>query len=1500
MAFEKDNNSILMVPVKLDALFVPEEGITVVEPFVNFEKLPYSKKVENKWHYENTHVPYISETVLSKPLADKNYGLQSGIHLHWTLPDALTKATFHRNMAFPAVPNRWMVMRYRGDSDTPEKKWIVLSDYLWPVNTDFSNIPETIQPPMVAFHHQKPFDTADTTVANNHHLVPFRYLGWVSSFEDTWEVPDTDPDNYLNNLTAIGYGEPLFSAFYPNCQGVFGIHDKDIQPSDDLRNIRYEVYGWYSDLEGQPSADILSVFANDHAETNPTDVSWSEKLEEELAWTLAINAGDKLPERTVCFAQISFTKAQAPPELDILTGGAEIEVGVGNTSTEALSAYLSQKMSPYTTDQARIENQLESLHLRPHLHNQHTDLKPIFEEARHSNSFHSVSGGFLWSVKIETAQEAGLDQLRDIQKDKKAANLFLPSDIFEKIEKVNQLQEEYYRYVAIKENVQRQIFSDWQKYMRASYHDPLIDDLTEGGKPFPDIELAKKQVERLVNLHAILELYTLPANPNSNLYSSIGMKDFEDLKHLIPESAVGFSDWAENYIKYTDQIKHPLTFQIKDLLWEINQAFEKRRDNLMHYFRGWYINFFTRPPKDWDPDQLGVVWDFGISREDFIQQEQLTIAQIRILIQNWYSRKKSMYIEALGSKESISKMLDNFEANEDAVAGATAANAAVMALLTSVATTPILSLEKIAAPRYWESNEPVLLIAGPAAETTNRHGMDGANHERGFLTCQRLAETPQNNVNAPVLPFIKLHNFSKTYGESGQIETDGMPWHSLFLEWEVKLDPMRKHSNLDPEKNDFSGDFLSTNYSLEETQSEFLVRISDKIDEIPDLFSGRSTMTPFASQKLIHEIEQYLVTESQEYLQALQAANDPSISSADTALLELSPLDETFQSQWLSYFDNHQQDIVDFYNARLQTAFEHSNQSGDGDSLPSKSTLQTTLEAREKIRVLENTGSFVQTQNLTGFNKALLMLHETYQLEIAEPNGFEEYRNFSESINQVVDGKNHYTGFETGAFHPFRTGRMHFNRLRLVDTFGRIFTIIDKDAEPEYVPPSYAPQRMLGPVTGEFELAPRITQPARLHFRWISAEGENLTSNAHPTTSPICGWVLPNHLDLSLMIYASDGQPLGYIEQTGRWRVFPGKKHPMLPEAIDNKGLRKMVLWLIGEAETVGDSFIEHFIKDIESIMADIAPDSYAQHSAKNLLMGKPMVLVQAAIDIHLQNWPAVRQDTASFKEVIQGKPYIDEGFTNVEIPIRIGERQRLNDGLVCYWLDEDEGYKDGHFFAPFSQHESDLKSFESNQITFHQALNAPSQRLSILMDPRALLHCTTGILPTKALSIPLAYVKPALERLQISFLSAPLLSEPNNLTLSLPEEAGYTWSWIQKDENNWRKLTTTPTIRKIDVESNFQNGSQLWISLIQKGWIDILEHHPNLAHLRKPQDRAEPNLIEIPTATQAKKAAEALQSDMEATLMHLSSAILLPSEAAHFGEAAEIREGWLTLQPIK
>ena len=75
----------LLVPVYLDALYLPTKT-DVLGEMTDYSQLPYYKDTE----LQKRGKAYISETVLTVPFTQPELGLKAGIHLHWSLPDALT------------------------------------------------------------------------------------------------------------------------------------------------------------------------------------------------------------------------------------------------------------------------------------------------------------------------------------------------------------------------------------------------------------------------------------------------------------------------------------------------------------------------------------------------------------------------------------------------------------------------------------------------------------------------------------------------------------------------------------------------------------------------------------------------------------------------------------------------------------------------------------------------------------------------------------------------------------------------------------------------------------------------------------------------------------------------------------------------------------------------------------------------------------------------------------------------------------------------------------------------------------------------------------------------------------------------------------------------------------------------------------------------------------------------------------------------------------------
>lgn len=224
----------LTVPIRVYSIYQDKDE-AVVGPEVDFESLPYFDK--DLQMDMNADVPYLAESVISRPFENTNFLLKKGVHVNWDFPKFLKTTKFDDKAGneFPAVPNRWLIARFFEQENAPfsDKSWIIESDALL---TDLNGA--------------KIYDMAQTSIPAdfNEGERPYTYMGKVWDFK---EWVKNKPKNYTNwkekhgkPLTAMGWGSPSFDVFYPNCRGVFGFYD----PDGDERHT-YKVVGWYEDME---------------------------------------------------------------------------------------------------------------------------------------------------------------------------------------------------------------------------------------------------------------------------------------------------------------------------------------------------------------------------------------------------------------------------------------------------------------------------------------------------------------------------------------------------------------------------------------------------------------------------------------------------------------------------------------------------------------------------------------------------------------------------------------------------------------------------------------------------------------------------------------------------------------------------------------------------------------------------------------------------------------------------------------------------------------------------------------------------------------------------------------------------------------------------------------------------------------------------------------------------------------------------------------------------
>jgi hypothetical protein len=103
---------------------------------------------------------------------------------------------------------------------------------------------------------------------------------------------------------------------------------------------------------------------------------------------------------------------------------------------------------------------------------------------------------------------------------------------------------------------------------------------------------------------------------------------------------------------------------------------------------------------------------------------------------------------------------------------------------------------------------------------------------------------------------------------------------------------------------------------------------------------------------------------------------------------------------------------------------------------------------------------------------------------------------------------------------------------------------------------------------------------------------------------------------------------------------------------------------------------------------------------------------------------------------------------------------------------------------------------------------------VSMLIDPRACVHAMIGITPIQTLQVPPDQISRALGRMNVTFLTAPILSGAPP-ALPVPKESGGQWSWLTLNGSNaW----TTSTIAKVNASQTQSYSPQQII----EGWLNL------------------------------------------------------------------------------
>jgi hypothetical protein len=346
------------------------------------------------------------------------------------------------------------------------------------------------------------------------------------------------------------------------------------------------------------------------------------------------------------------------------------------------------------------------------------------------------------------------------------------------------------------------------------------------------------------------------------------------------------------------------------------------------------------------------------------------------------------------------------------------------------------------------------------------------------------------------------------------------------------------------------------------------------------------------------------------------------------------------------------------------------------------------------------------------------------------------------------------------------------------------------------------------------QLSPTLLQPARLAFDLVSATSDSLLFGpANPGADPVAGWVLPNHLDNSLMAYSAAGSLLGEmsigVDVSGNPQVFwtmapfsPYADLNALAQAIPHFG--PFLLALYGKTPTEVTDFLDAIDETLWTTVP--AGASFDQNLA--ILVGRPLAFVRARLQFLLEGDP---YSDPSWANTFAGSNCSQlappsSPVTGYEFGIQLGNVAQLDDGLIGYFVGDDydtfnvvdqSGAQSNGYVQPIGVDDNYIyETFDGTSQTF----------VSMLVDPRAPVHASTAILPDVTVVLTPNFTTNALNAIKVTFrvnglltdLQLPIPSteaiatQPTILT-PVPKLQSGTWNWLENDDQGWTTYPTGP-----------------------------------------------------------------------------------------------------------
>ncbi|MFD7668779.1 hypothetical protein [Streptomyces sp. NPDC059788] len=396
-------------------------------------------------------------------------------------------------------------------------------------------------------------------------------------------------------------------------------------------------------------------------------------------------------------------------------------------------------------------------------------------------------------------------------------------------------------------------------------------------------------------------------------------------------------------------------------------------------------------------------------------------------------------------------------------------------------------------------------------------------------------------------------------------------------------------------------------------------------------------------------------------------------------------------------------------------------------------------------------------------------------------------------------------------FQPVRAGQMCLTALSVVDRFGQSADLMKDQSEVRTSTPPAADRivKDLRPYKGKVvELPPRLLHPARLRIDAADPHDDTVPAPGLRALPRMAGWLVPSPLDRSLVVYEPDGTP--HLE------LRHGPQHPAqlrpprtTPPNVSLPATFQRLITYLKSLDT------EDFTQVLATLDTGLTTIRRTDQDTASLavLAGRPLALVRVRIGIELDGPPPGPNgwDTVH--------PAPDLHVLDQNWPLRLGEADLTQDGLIGYFLDNDTTrLRTHHITGPTDKNGRKTKVSDhllhltggDPQLTVPSSVSplAEGRYVTLIVDPWCAVHAVTDLLPVQTFQLPEPAVRPGINSLSIPLSTDPLLTppDPDATTVLMPRPSAFhgRWQWAQRSSTTKDTWDTAPNLTAPDGAAAF------------------------------------------------------------------------------------------------